>query len=397
VNPALGDNPLKESLFKKTERPAPEPEMETAIARFAGPDASATPASQHARYILAFRLGDRAFGADISQVDTVTRMIFISSVPMAPQFVDGIINVRGKVVPVISLTKLFGLQHTRPLLSRRMLIGRFGEEQIALIVDSVSGIMDMSREEISPPSPSMPMASVCTGVAKLRQPEGELMMILDFGKLLSLEQKAILEGGVELEEGSRERGEAQMAEHIIPQAAEEDTSTDILRRRAELLSLPVVSTERHMRRILTFAMAMEVYGLDIATVRKILPVRKIAQLPCAPKYVRGVVNFEGEITPVVDLKGMLGIAKSVTQPSGGRLIVVEHEGTLTAFAVDELFDVLEIDLEKVEAPLLTIEKLRADFIDGEVQVGERLVIILSWRNIMLSWETGKTADVGAQP
>ena len=94
---------------------------------------------------------------------------------------------------------------------------------------------------------------------------------------------------------------------------------------------------------------------------------------------------------------MLGIAESVTQPSGGRLIVVEHEGTLTAFAVDELFDVLEIDLEKVEAPLLTIEKLRADFIDGEVQVGERLVIILSWRNIMLSWETGKTADVGAQP
>ena len=98
-------------------------------------------------------------------------------------------------------------------------------------------------------------------------------------------------------------------------------------------------------------MAMEVYGLDIATVRKILPARKIAQLPCAPKYVRGVVNFEGEITPVVDLKGMLGIAESVTQPSGGRLIVVEHEGTLTAFAVDELFDVLEIDLEKVEAPL----------------------------------------------
>ena len=397
MNPALGDNPLKESLFKKTEHPAPKPEMETAIARFAGPDVSTTPPSQRARYILGFRLGDRVFGADISQVDTVARMIFISPVPMAPQFVDGIINVRGKVVPVISLTKLFGLQHTRPLLSRRMLIGRLGEEQIALVVDSVSSITDMSGEDISPPSPSMPMASVCSGVAKLRQPEGELMMILDFAKLLSLEQKALLEGGIELEEGSGERGEARTEEHIIPQPAEEDISTDILRRRAELLSLPVVSTQRRMRRLLTFAMAMEVYGLDITTVCRILRACEITQLPCAPKYVHGVINFEGEITPVVDLKGMLGVAEAATQPRDGRLIVMEQEGTLTAFAVDEVFDVLEIDLEKVEPPLSTIEKLRADFIDGEVQVGERLVIILNWRNIMLSWEMGKTADVGTSP
>jgi chemotaxis signal transduction protein len=94
---------------------------------------------------------------------------------------------------------------------------------------------------------------------------------------------------------------------------------------------------------------------------------------------------------------MLGIAEAATQPSDGRLIVMEQEGTLTAFAVDEVFDVLEIDSEKVEPPLSTIEKLRADFIDGEVQVGERLVIILNWRNIMLSWEMGKTADVGTSP
>lgn len=393
MSPVLGDDPLKQSLFKKTESSAPKPEMETAVARFAGRDlASATSRSTY--YMLGFKLGDRMFGANISQVETVVRMVFVSPVPMAPQFVDGIINVRGNVVPVISLAKLFGLQHAEPLLTRRILVGCSGEHQIALVVDSVSGIMDISEQEILPPSPSMPMASVCSGVAKLKQPEGELMMILDFGKLLSLEQKALLEGGFDLEEGAPESTDTHA--EGAPPSPEKESSTRVLRRRAELLSLPVVSTQRQIRRILTFAMAMEVYGLDIASVCRILRTREVTTLPCAPKYVQGVINFEGEITPVVDLKGMLGIAEAAAQPSGGRLIVVEHDGGLAAFAADEVFDVLEIDLENVEAPLSTIEKVRADFIDGEVQVGERLVIILNWRNIMLSWETGKTADAGAR-
>ncbi len=393
MSPALGDDPLKDSLFKKTELPVSKSEMETAVARFANASSAPSPASQRTRYILGFKLGDRVFGAEISQVDTVVRMVFISPVPMAPQFVDGIVNVRGNVVPVISLARLFGLQHGRPLLARRVLVGRSGEEQIAIVVDSVSEIMDIDQAEVTPPSPSMPMASVCAGVAKLRQAEGELMMILDFGKLLSLEQKALLEGKLDLEEVSAELREEQptgVAE------TEHDATTNVLRRRAELLSLPVVDIERQTRRILTFSIGMEVYGLDIATVCRILRTREVTQLPCAPNYVQGVVNFDGEITPVVDLKGMLGLAKATTQPSGGRLVVVEHKGTLAAFAADEVFDVLEIDLEKIEAPLSTIEKLRADFIDGEVQVGEKLVIILNWRNIMLSWEMGKTADVGAR-
>jgi len=106
-----------------------------------------------------------------------------------------------------------------------------------------------------------------------------------------------------------------------------------------------------------------------------------------------VINFEGEIIPVVDLKGVLGISEP-QQTSGGRVLVVEHEGSLAAFAADEVFDVLEVDVARIEAPLSTIEKVRADFIEGEVRVAQRLVIILNWHNIMLSEEMGKTAELG---
>ncbi len=396
MSPALGDDPLKQSLFKKTGPQEPRPEMETAVARFAPSGTYPVPPAEAVLEVLGFRLGDRIFGAPISQIETVVRMVYISPVPLAPGFIEGIINVRGKVVPVMSLGRLLGLQPARAILSRRIIVGSSRTEQMALIVDSVSGLAAIPSERVSSPSPSMPMANLCSSVAKLEEPEGELMMILDFRKLLSFEQQALLEKGIQLGDAEAQLGRTWAQEDVSSKEVEESAATKVLRKRSEQLSLPVVREQKETRHILTFALGKEVYGLDLTSVCKILRAGELTQLPCAPKYVSGVVNFEGQITPVVDLKGILGISEPL-KAAHGRILVVEDDGSLVAFVADEVFDVLELDVAKIEAPLSTIEKVRADFIEGEVRVAEKLVIILNWRNIMLSEEMGKTAELGTWP
>ncbi|HEY3315504.1 MAG TPA: chemotaxis protein CheW [Bacillota bacterium] len=139
------------------------------------------------KYVV-FQLGGEAYGVDINKVQDINPMTKITQVPRAPEFVEGIINLRGRVIPVIDLRKRFGLppqDHTR---STVIVVVEVEGNTIGVIVDAVSEVLPIPRGVVEPPSPFIAGvdSDYLRGVAKL---EDRLIILLDLEKALNRQEK----------------------------------------------------------------------------------------------------------------------------------------------------------------------------------------------------------------
>ncbi len=142
--------------------------------------------------LVSFKLGDEEFGVDIMQVQEIIRMQNITSVPNAPDFVEGVINLRGRVIPIIDLRKRFGLEQKDHDKSTRIIVVKVDEITVGLVVDEVSEVLRIPKETVEPPPPIVAgvESEYISGVGKL---EDRLLILLDLSKTLSKEEKASLE------------------------------------------------------------------------------------------------------------------------------------------------------------------------------------------------------------
>ncbi len=137
-------------------------------------------------HLVSFTVGRERFGVDILAVQEIIRMVEITKMPSAPEYVEGIINLRGKVIPVVDFRKRFNMDadHGGDNQDRRIVVGDFAGVTIGLIVDEVSHVIKLAGEEISPP-PGMVMGVDSTfirGVGKLKY---GLLILLSLEKLFS--------------------------------------------------------------------------------------------------------------------------------------------------------------------------------------------------------------------
>jgi len=142
--------------------------------------------------VVGFYLGEDEYAIYIHKVREIYAMTEIRKVPKAPQFVEGVINLRGNIVPIIDLRKRFDLDLNESRNTAKILIVELGKNQVGMIVDNVSEVMRFYTDEIekAPPMFSSNISSqYVQGVAKLND---KLIILLDIEKLLSFEEQSVL-------------------------------------------------------------------------------------------------------------------------------------------------------------------------------------------------------------
>lgn len=134
--------------------------------------------------LVTFHVGDEEFGVEILEVREINRMMEITRVPHAPDFVEGVINLRGQVIPVVDLRKRFGLQAVERDKSARIVVVELGDRVVGFLVDSVNEVLRVPRNLVEPPPPIVGGidAAYIEAVVKL---EDRLLILLDLRKLLS--------------------------------------------------------------------------------------------------------------------------------------------------------------------------------------------------------------------
>lgn len=139
--------------------------------------------------LVVFELGNESCGVDISRIQDINRMQQITEIPHAPDSVVGVINLRGKVIPVVDLRKKLGLPPAEHTKSTRIMVVRTGEGLIGMIVDAVSQVLRISSDSVEPPSPVLAGTDsrYLRGIAKIDE---ELIVLLDLDYVLSGKEKA---------------------------------------------------------------------------------------------------------------------------------------------------------------------------------------------------------------
>lgn len=138
-------------------------------------------------HVVIFRLADEFYALDIQSVQEIVRMQSITSIPGADAWVEGITNLRGRVVPVIDLRNRCNFTANEHTPETRIVVVSAASGMVGLIVDSVSEVMRIPGDQVDPPSSivSVEANSYLRGIAKL---EGRLVSLMDLDGLLPSEE-----------------------------------------------------------------------------------------------------------------------------------------------------------------------------------------------------------------
>ncbi len=143
--------------------------------------------------LVSFKIGDEEFGIDILKVQEINRMMQITKVPNSPSFIDGVVNLRGRIIPVIDLRSRLNMMRIEHDNRTRIIVVDLNGITVGFIVDEVSEVLRIPKSITEPP-PAMVAgidSDYITAVGKL---EDRLLILLDLEKIFSLDESAKLKG-----------------------------------------------------------------------------------------------------------------------------------------------------------------------------------------------------------
>jgi purine-binding chemotaxis protein CheW len=135
---------------------------------------------------MVFWLGNEEYGISIDDIKEIYRLkeITINKIPKVPSFIEGIVNLRGDVVPIINLRKKFGMTDEISLPKRRIIIVDIRSMVVGLLVDKVSGTVSLKEEEIL--SAPVEWDNSNEYISRLGKTEDKVIFLLDAGRIIGL-------------------------------------------------------------------------------------------------------------------------------------------------------------------------------------------------------------------
>lgn len=143
--------------------------------------------------LVGFRVGDEEFAVDIKDIQEIIRVMETTTIPNAPDFVEGVITLRGKIIPIIDLRKRFNIGGTFNAKNAKIIVMLINRKKIGFIVDSVTEVLRITEDKID--DASIVASSVdnkyIRGVGRLSD---RLILLLDLRQMFSDEESTYISG-----------------------------------------------------------------------------------------------------------------------------------------------------------------------------------------------------------
>jgi len=148
--------------------------------------------NQSDKFVL-FTLNDQQIALHLSDVEKITRVAEITTMPNAPDVVMGVINVQGRVIPVVNLRKRFHLEERDISIDDHFIVARTEKRSLALWVDYVRDIINIPKENVIEHDSILPNVDFFEGVVKINE---KIILIQDLEKFISLDEEQKLESAM---------------------------------------------------------------------------------------------------------------------------------------------------------------------------------------------------------
>lgn len=311
---------------------------------------------QSTRQFVTFIAGDEVFAADLVPVKEIIRVPDVVRVPLAPVALEGLANLRGKVLPIISLRRLFGFPELAHDDATRALVVDVGQP-LGFVVDRVSSVLGVEASHIEDVGSIQTTVNTDMLSSLIKDVGGhQMIMVLDFAKVIerefshlaSISKKVVVTG-----------------EAVASLQDEEELLNDEL----QLVSFDVDGQE---------------YAIAIEDVQEIVQVPEaVIHVPCSDSHVLGVMTLRSRLLPLVNLRSMFALPhRDLDEKS--RIVVLTLNGVSVGVVVDAVSEVLRVPKSGVDAipAMLAREGNLAEITSiCRLDNGKRLVSIVTARNL----------------
>lgn len=143
--------------------------------------------------VATFQIGAEEYGVDISQIQEIIRMVEVTRVPRTPAFMEGVINLRGQLIPIVDLRVRFGMERVPHTKNTRIIVTDIGTKRVGIVVDAATEVLTIPLEAIEEPPEMMAGvgADYLQGVGKVGD---RLIILLDLTMVVSAPARRDLEG-----------------------------------------------------------------------------------------------------------------------------------------------------------------------------------------------------------
>jgi purine-binding chemotaxis protein CheW len=300
-----------------------------------------------------FLVGDEVFAVDMAPVQEIIRVPSVVRVPLAPYSLVGLASLRGRVLPIICLRRIFGFEERSPDDSTRAIVIDLGQP-MGFVVDRVASVLNVETDRIKTVDDirSTVNSDLLTGM--LRDAGGYAMvMVLEFGKLIAREFAGITAW-------SHTRNQAVATSGYLA-GTQEDIDSDEWQ-------------------LVSFSVADQEYAIDIARVNEIVQIPDtIVHVPNSLPHVLGLMTLRERLLPLVSLRCLFHLP---TRPldEKSRIVVVTLGTVAVGIVTDSVSEVLRVPLDQVDTlPALLAQGGELSEITQicRLQAGRRLVSIIS--------------------
>ncbi|MBK1654054.1 chemotaxis protein CheW [Allochromatium vinosum] len=285
--------------------------------------------------LVSFEVAEQEYAIPIENVQEIVQFPEqVVRVPRSEAHVLGVMTLRNRLLPLVSLRCLFDLDARAADERSRILVIRLGDMAVGLVVDSVNEVLRVPKSAVD----AMP---------KLLARHGDLSEIAEICRLEDGHRLVSIISTDNLFRHSTIR--------------EALTNVDQLREDDRLDDETDVNDEDNddEEQVVVFRLDKEEFGVPIESVQEIVRVpEELTHVPKAPAFVEGVINLRGSVLPVIDQRRRLGMA-TVPRNDRQRIMVFLLDGVRTGFIVDSVAEVLKIPKTAIErSPRLSLEQAR---------------------------------------
>jgi len=307
-----------------------------------------------ANEFVTFLLEGEVFALNMAPVQEIIRVPEIVKVPKSPPALMGLANLRGKILPIINLRRVFGLPEKDIDEASRVIVIDLGQI-LGFLVDSVSSVIDVEETKIETSSEikSIVKSEFLKGVIK-DVAQFKMVMILDIEKVIEKEFSQILQD-------SSKEYEVTYKE----QFKEEETLAD-------------------ERQLVSFTVADEEYAIPIENIQEIVQIPEhITKVPNSEESIIGIMNLRNKVLPLASLRRLFGFSESALTEQN-RIVVLSLGELSVGIVVDNVKEVLRVPESLIEPVPSIILKDEKNFEITEIcrlNEGRRLVSVISVPNL----------------
>jgi purine-binding chemotaxis protein CheW len=346
---------------------------------------------------LIFKLGDFQYGLKANLVREIFALPELTSVPEAPRDIIGILNLRGKVLPVMHLALRLGQTDVFCQVSNQIVVLDWRGLQIGIVVEQVQELQviesAMIQSELDFGRVNNINSAFVAGVAKL---ESQLVVLLNHETLIRQPEQVTalnLEDSIQL--NSIEDGSDLALEIFTPtlfkfgsfydRFCPDITSAqqEIFRQRAEDLRLPLLdlTDSTGLSPLAVVSLGGEYFGIELASIQEFTSIRNLTQIPCCPSHIVGNMNLRGEIVTLVDIRSLLNIPITPVK-IGSQTVVVQVDDIIAGLPVDDVSDVMYIDPLDIKPVPIAAHGKNDAFLKGIIPVFDRVLGVLDLPKMM---------------